>query len=110
MSGELLAQQVLANRSRELGADAFDRSELLDAGRLDAGHAAEAREQRAPLLRTDARNRVHLRADLAALFAVIRDREAVRFVADALEQMTRGAVARELDRSSHAVRAGQEHT
>jgi len=76
----------------QLAAHAFDPGDLLDAGVDDAGQAAEMLEQGRAALGADAGDvfepaRV---AGLLALLAMARDREAVRLVAHALDQVQRG--------------------
>src|SRR5262249_51477047 len=81
----VLAQRV-QDRLRQRRREPRYAGELLHARGLDALHAAEAPQQRLLLHRPDARDRIEARAQLAALLAVVGDREAVRLVADALEQ------------------------
>ena len=80
-----------------LGAD--HRRQLLAGGAADAGDAAEPLEQRVAAARADAGDGVQRRAQIAAGpgLAVIRDGEAVRLVADPLQQPQRRAARREGD-------------
>ena len=72
-------------------ADAGDGGDLLDRRLADALHRAEDAEQRAAAARADAGQVVELGADrrLAPQVAVVGDREAVRLVADALDEVQR---------------------
>src|SRR5262245_10120953 len=83
--------------------------ELLARGAPDSRHTAEALEQQAPAPGTEARNAVELGSDrpLAARGAMERDREAMRLVADALEQQKRGRVGRERHRVALAAQEDQ---
>ena len=74
--------------------------QLLDARLADAGDRAEVAAQRLAPLRPDADDVVENGDEvaLAAQLAVVGDGEAVRLVADALDEVERLAVARQDDR------------
>ena len=80
--------------------------EVVDARRLHALQAAEMREQRLALLRADAGDLLQRRrrARLAAPRAVALDREAVRLVADLLQQVQPGMIGRQVQ---HLVAIGK---
>ena len=74
---------------RERARDARRAREIVDARRLHAAQAAEMREQRLPLLAADAGDLLQRRrrARLRAPRAMTLDREAMRLVANLLQQM-----------------------
>src|ERR1051326_2614275 len=84
----------------ERPADAADLGDVVDRRRLHAAQAAEMLEQRLPALRADAGNlgEHRGRARLAAARAMADEREAVRLVADRLDEMQPGVRRRELQR------------
>src|ERR1051325_1790665 len=86
---------------RERPADAFDLGDVVDRRRLHAAQAAEVLDQRLPALRADARDLVQHRggARLAAARAVPDHGEAVRLIADRLDEMQPGVRGRELQAS-----------
>src|SRR5262249_37051375 len=78
--------------------------ELFQRRRADLLEAPQRAQERAPARRPDARQLVEDGAELALLaqLAVVRDREAVRLVAHALQEEERGRVRRERQRILHA--------
>ena len=86
---------IIPNRLCLRFSDALHLAERLRRGRRDVGDGFEMRQQRAPTGRADAgdilQRGVHAR--LLAQVAVMGDAEAVRLVADALNQMQRGRLA-----------------
>src|SRR5438270_13060790 len=85
----------------ERPADALDLGDVVDRRRLDAAQTAEVLEQRLPPLRADAGNLAQHRggARLRAPRAMPDDGEAVRLVADCLDEMQRRVRRRELERA-----------
>src|SRR4051812_15251792 len=82
----------------ERTADAFHLGDVVDRGRLHAAQAAEVLDQRLAALRADAGNLVQhgSRALFAAASAVADDGEAMRLVADRLDEVQRRVRRREL--------------
>src|ERR1051325_11108023 len=82
------------------GFRADDRRELFPRRAPNAGETAERRQQRAAAPRTDAGDEIELRSQVAHRppLTMERDREAVRLVADALDQQQRGIVRRQRNR------------
>src|SRR5947207_14841370 len=82
----------------ERTADAFHLGDVVDRRRLYAAQAAEVLDQCLAALRADAGNLIQHRgrARLAAASAVADDGEAVRLVADRLDEMQRRVRRREL--------------
>src|SRR6476660_7500565 len=84
----------------ERAADAGDARQVVDARCLDALQAAKMREQRLPLARSDAGDLLEGRPGprLAAARPVPLYREAMRLVADLLQQVQTGVIGRQLQR------------
>src|SRR6478609_3934180 len=84
----------------ERAADAGDARQVIDARCLDALQAAEMREQRLPLARPDAGDLLQRRCGprLAAARPVPLYREAMRLVADLLQQVQTLVIGRQLQR------------
>src|SRR5687768_11538214 len=93
--------QVAVDALGERPADALDLGDVVDGGGLDAAQAAEMLDQRLPALRADAGDLVQHRggARLAAPRAMADHREAVRLVADRLDEVQAGMRRRELQRA-----------
>ena len=85
---------------RERPADACHAGKVVDRRCLDTAQPAEVREQPLPALRADAGNLVQRRghARFAAARAVADHGEAMRLVANLLDQVQGGIVRRELQR------------
>src|SRR5438105_8027468 len=83
------SREVALQPLGEVMVDAGRGRNLLDRCLLDAPHAAEALEQRILARRTDARHVVELRMErpLAPDVAVVGDREAMRLVANPLDEV-----------------------
>src|SRR5690606_25360741 len=81
------AAEVRVDPARGLLTDALDARELLDARLLDRAQRAEVGEQRLPSRRADARDVLEHGAEplAAQRAAVVRDREAMRLVAETRE-------------------------
>src|SRR3954449_3695339 len=92
--------EVGVELARDLLREAGDALELLARGAEYRLGGAEVLEQRALARRADPGQLVHDRLGHrpVAADAVVGDREAVRLVADALEQLERGRLVREHDR------------
>src|ERR1051325_1492750 len=90
--------QVAVDALRERTADALHLGDIVDRGGLHAPQSAEMLDQRLAALGADARDLVEHRggARLAAPRAVPDDGEAVRLVADRLDQVQAGVRRREL--------------
>src|SRR5688572_31104671 len=82
------------------GLRADDAHQLLASGAADAGQASERSQEHLAAARSDAGYRIELGAQVAfrARLAVERDREAVRLVANALNQQQCGTVFRQRNR------------
>src|SRR5258706_16345140 len=95
--GRLRGMQVAVDLFRERTADAVHFGNFIDGSRLHALQAAEMREQLLPAPRSDAGNLGEHRggARLAALGTMADDGEAVRLVADALDQVQAGVLRRQ---------------
>ena len=93
--------KVPVDALRKRSADPFDLCDVVDRGGLHAAQAAEVLDQRLPALGADPGDLVQHRggARLAAPRAVPDDREAVRLVADRLDQVQPGVRRRELQRA-----------
>ena len=91
-------REVVDHRSCRFRPD--DGIELLARGATHGGHAAECGQQRAATARPDAWDAIELRPQIAhrSRLAVKRHGEAVRLVADALQQQERRIVLRQHDR------------
>jgi hypothetical protein len=84
----------------ELAADAVYFRKIVNAGSRNALQAAELAQQFAPFARPESRNRFEhgLRTRFGAPRAVSRNRESMRLVANALDQMQRRRIWRKGDR------------
>src|SRR5690606_24405223 len=89
-------REIRVDRARELGADARQLLDLLDRGLPERGDGSEVPQQRADPRVAEARHLGEDRADVAlAALALVRDREAVRLVAQALHEVERLRRARQ---------------
>src|SRR6266542_1283125 len=81
--------ELLAQAFQDLRGNAGDFEELFVARGLDSAHRAEALDERLLAFGADARDRVEARADHAFLAdeLVVGDGEAMRLVADALDEV-----------------------
>src|SRR5512146_48117 len=84
------------NLFSEASADTFDLAQLVHRGRVYLAQAAEVRQEALPSLGADSRNFIQRRggARLSAPCAVADNREPVRLVADALNEMQAGVLRR----------------
>src|SRR2546422_6234276 len=92
--------QSIENAVRQLAREPGQRGDLGRRCRLHARERAEPLEQRAPPARPDARYREQLRRDGApgAAVAAVADREAMRLVAGALQELERRAASGQRER------------
>src|SRR5687767_3881882 len=94
--GRLSGMQLLVNSLREFAADPFHLTQFFHACRGDTTQAAETREQAVPAFGADSRDVFQggMSARLGAANAMSRNREAVRFIPDLLQQMQSGMFGR----------------
>src|SRR5262252_6804642 len=99
--GTLNGMQLLIDLLGELAADPLDLGEVLDTRRHHAFQASEARQQVLAALRADSRDPFErrCRATLGAPRPVARDREAVRLVTYALDEVQPRVVGGEPQRA-----------
>src|SRR5262249_687770 len=99
--GTLSGMELPVDLLRELAADAFDLGQVLDARAHHALESSEARQQLLAPLRAHAGDALERGrgAGLGAPRAVPGDREAVRLVADVLDQVETGMIGRQPERT-----------
>src|SRR5437868_2978559 len=96
------AVQVLVDALGERPADSFDLGDVVQRRRLELAHSAKGGKQRLPALGADARDLLQRRAGarLAAARAMADDGEAVRLVADLLDEVQARMGRRKLERAA----------
>src|SRR3989442_15680080 len=99
--GMLSGMELLVDFFRELSTDPLDLRQVLYARAHDTLQAAEAREQLLAAFGADPRNALQRRSDapLGASRPVPGDGEAVRFIANPLDQVQSGVIGRKRQRT-----------